>query len=83
MRRWLDLLPPDVSVPEILQEAASLTDYAVLTCYPGDLEPVDEEEYREALRSAEAVLSWAEETIQTLRNPPQASENQSEETCSP
>jgi HEPN domain-containing protein len=83
IRRLLDLLPPDLPVPEIVQDAASLTDYAVLTRYPGDLEPVGEEEYQEAIRSAEAVLSWTEETIQTLRNPPQAPENQSEETIKP
>jgi hypothetical protein len=64
-----------------LQDAASLTDYAVLSRYPGDLEPVDEEEYQEALRLAEAVLAWAEETIHDFRNPPQESENQTEEGC--
>ena len=37
-----------------------LTDYAVLTRYPADLEPVTEEEYLETVRLAEAVVSWAE-----------------------
>ena len=80
IRRLLDLLPPDLSVLEDVQNAASLTDYAVLTRYPGDLEPVNEEEYQEALRLAEAVLSWAERSIQSrLENIPEETENQAGE----
>jgi hypothetical protein len=72
--------PPDLSVLEDVQNAASLTDYAVLTRYPGDLEPVNEEEYQEALRLAEAVLSWAERSIQSrLENIPEETENQAGE----
>ena len=50
-------------MPEEVQAAASLTDYAVAARYPGDFEPVDDTEYREAIRLAEAVVSWAESTI--------------------
>ncbi len=64
IRMLLDLLPPDLTLPVEIQDAASLTDYAVFSRYPGDLEPVDEEEYQEALRLAEAVVSWAEKIIQ-------------------
>lgn len=78
IRRLLDLLPADLAVPEDIQEAASLTDYAVLTRYPGDLEPVDNEEYQEAIRLAETVLSWAEQTIQdNVRNILESSEETS------
>ncbi|MCP4702735.1 MAG: HEPN domain-containing protein [Gammaproteobacteria bacterium] len=59
----LDLLAEYVSVPEEIREAASLTDYAVITRYPGAAEPVDEEEYKEAVNLAEAVVSWAEKII--------------------
>jgi len=59
----VDLLPEGISVPGELQHAASLTDYAVISRYPGVSEPVDEEECREAIRLAEAVLSWAESTV--------------------
>jgi len=36
---------------------------------PGDEEPLGEDEYRNALRLAEAVLGWAEEL--TTHNDPQ------------
>jgi HEPN domain-containing protein len=59
----LDLLPDDLSLPAEVKEAPGLTDYAVLTRYPGDLEPVTKEEYLESLRIAEAVVQWAEKIV--------------------
>ena len=64
IRTLLDLLPQEVIVPEEIEEAASLTDYAVTSRYPGDFESVDEEEYKEAVRLAETVVLWAERIIQ-------------------
>jgi HEPN domain-containing protein len=64
IRTLLDLLPRDVIPPQEVDSAASLTDYAVTSRYPGDFESVDEEEYKEAVRLAETVLLWAEKTIQ-------------------
>ena len=59
--RWLlDLLPPDLPVPDAGQDAAHLTDYAVMARYPGALEPVEDVEYREAVQVAEGVLAWDE-----------------------
>jgi HEPN domain-containing protein len=55
----LDLLPQDLLLPSEVEAAAILTDYAVLTRYPGNLEPVTEEEYHEAVRLAEVVVHWA------------------------
>jgi HEPN domain-containing protein len=52
-----------VNPQEEAKEAAILTDYAVLTRYPGDLEPVTEEEYLEAIRIAETMVQWAEKII--------------------
>ena len=63
IRTLLDLLPQDINPPIEVKETASLTDYAVLSRYPGDLEPVTEEEYRKALRLAETVVKWAEGAI--------------------
>ena len=63
IRMLLDLLPDGISVPEEVEDAASLTDYSVMTRYPGDVEMVDEKEYREALNLAETVVSWAEDII--------------------
>jgi HEPN domain-containing protein len=63
IRTLLDLLPQDVFPPREVKETASLTDYAVLSRYPGDLEPVTEEEYRKTLYLAEIVVKWAEGII--------------------
>jgi HEPN domain-containing protein len=59
----MDLLPEDLNLPEEANRAPILTDYAVLTRYPGDLEPVTEEEYQEAVRIAETVIHWAEKMV--------------------
>ena len=59
----LSLLPQDVTKPPEVQEAASLTEYSVSSRYPGDLEPISEEEYQEAVRLAEFIVRWAEEII--------------------
>ena len=59
----LDLLPPDIILPAPVRQAVSLTEYAVSSRYPGDLEPVEEKEYREAVGLAEAVVSWAESMV--------------------
>ena len=61
--RLAELLPRGISVPREVEDAASLTDYAVTTRYPGVSEPVDEEEYQGAVRLAEEVLAWAERMV--------------------
>ena len=61
----VELLPPDVSRPAFLREAANLTDYAVTLRYPPTRESVDEEEYLEAVRLAEAVVAWAKDYLAT------------------
>jgi len=63
IRRLIDLLPAKLDIPGEIQDAASLTDYAVSSRYPGDFEPVDEDEHREAVRLAEAVVSWVADLI--------------------
>jgi len=60
----LDLMPADVPVAADLRAAAKLTDYAVMSRYPGDYPPVTEEEYRDALRHARTVVSWARRMVQ-------------------
>jgi HEPN domain-containing protein len=64
IRTLLDLLPQELVAPQEIEDAASLTDYAVTSRYPGDFESVDEEEYKEAVRLAETVVLWAERIIQ-------------------
>jgi hypothetical protein len=50
-------------VPEDLWQADRLSDYAILTRYPGNPHPVDETEYRWAVGLAEQVVRWAEGVI--------------------
>lgn len=57
-----------IAVPPHVREAVALTDYAVTTRYPGDWDPVDEEEYREAVRLAEATYNWVLEEIEKRAN---------------
>lgn len=65
IRILLDLLPHDVLPPPDVEDAAGLTDYAVISRHPGDLESVEEEEYMEALRLADIVIHWAETVIRS------------------
>ena len=59
----LDLLPDYIAIPDSVQESAILSDYAVITRYPHDLEPVDTDEYLKAVEIADSVLSWAERIL--------------------
>jgi HEPN domain-containing protein len=59
----LDLLHEAVSIPSEVEDAASLTDYAVMTRYPGDTEPVDSVEYQQAVRLARIVLEWVQQLL--------------------
>lgn len=52
-----------IEIPEEIQRAIDLTDYAVETRYPGEREPVTKEEYEEALTIAEVVHNWASSII--------------------
>ena len=49
-----------IPLPQDVKDAEVLTSYAWEARYPGLYEPVTEEEYREAVGLAEAVLAWAE-----------------------
>ncbi len=63
IRTPLDHLPREVIAPQEVENAASLTDYAVISRHPGDFESIDEKEYKETVRLAEIVVLWAERTI--------------------
>ena len=63
IRILLDLLPDSSEASEAVQDAAGLSEYAVSTRYPGDLEPVTEEEHIEAVRLAGIVVDWAKTLI--------------------
>ena len=65
IKTLLELLSSRVEIPSPVREAASLTDYAVMSRYPALIEPVTEEEYHEAVKLAEAVISWAESLVKS------------------
>jgi HEPN domain-containing protein len=67
IRTLLELLPQDVTPSQEIQGASILTDYAVISRYPGDFEPVTEDEHQEAFRLAEAVVKWAEGIIKGMK----------------
>ena len=61
----LDLLKSArVDLPLEVDESFVLTQYAVETRYPGEWEPVTDEEARSALKVAAQVLAWVEAQIE-------------------
>ena len=50
-------------IPENINQAKLLTAYAVDARYPGDYEPANKEEYKEALKIAEDVFKWLDNII--------------------
>ena len=65
LRKLLDGLEQKaLTVPEEVQEADKLSIYAVQTRYPGIYARVTETKYAEAVKVAEAVVTWAGTLIQ-------------------
>lgn len=56
----LDRAAKELFIPSYLYDGISLTDYAVHARYPAEREPIQEEEYHEAIRLAETFVQWAE-----------------------
>jgi HEPN domain-containing protein len=52
-----------IEIPAEVERVIDLTDYAVEARYPGEREPISEEEYEEALKLAEAIFDWVSKTI--------------------
>ena len=52
-----------ISLPEQIRATAELFDYAVEARYPAPIEPVTEDEYKEAVAIGETVVSWVENPI--------------------
>ena len=51
----LELLPQDIDVPDEVKSATILTDYAVISRYPGEYEPLSFSDARQAVRLARRV----------------------------
>ncbi len=61
----IDLLKANgVDVPPIVDDPFELTQYAVITRYHGEWEPVTKDETRKALEQATIVLKWVKDTIE-------------------
>jgi len=58
-----------ITVPDEIKDSSSLTAYAVSTRYPGDFEPVDEQEYQVTLETAEKIFNWVQKIIEDEINP--------------
>ena len=58
-----------MEVPEELQNAKILTSYAIETRYPGDYEPVGEDDHLKAVKIAEKVLKWVEKKMEKEQPP--------------
>jgi HEPN domain-containing protein len=48
----------NIQVPQEIEETVILNDYAVETRYPGEYEPVNEEEYFAAIKLATEAVRW-------------------------
>jgi HEPN domain-containing protein len=59
----LGLVANHVSLPSNVVACSTRTDYAVTTRYPGVYEPVNNDEYEDAIKIAEAVVQWSEQMI--------------------
>lgn len=57
----------DEEIPARIREAVQLNNYAVITRYPGMVEPITREEYEEALALAEGVVRWVEKRLQVYQ----------------
>jgi len=65
LRVLYDLLPGDLDPPPEVEEAVGLSDYAVVSRYPGEFEAVSPEDYREAVRLTRAVVEWVRRVVIT------------------
>ena len=54
----------NISVPDFIKDARSLTRYAFTTRYPDDYIPVSLEEYEEAYEIAVRVYKWAKGIVE-------------------
>jgi len=55
----VELLPDEIERTPALLDAVTLTEYATVFRYPGEIEPITEEEYRHLLAMATKVVRWA------------------------
>jgi HEPN domain-containing protein len=66
LQRLVELIPDVLNQRDLLIAATPLTEYAVITRYPGEIEPVQAERYQRLLRLAERVYAWAITVLETV-----------------
>ena len=59
----IDELKKFTDIPEKINEATELTNYAVQTRYPGEYDEITKEEYEKAVKIAKDCLDWVENKI--------------------
>ena len=59
----ISLLPPEFQSLSVIKEAVILTPYAVLTRYPGEMEPVTAKKHSEAVMIATCAVEWIQAYI--------------------
>ena len=67
LRLLVDLLPVPLRTDPLLEPSVALTDYAVTTRYPGEMEAPGPTELAEAIRLARAVVRWAGDQVRAHR----------------
>lgn len=63
LKELLSELRNHLEVPDCMEQAVILTDYAHQFRYPGLEEPATKQEYKAAVALAEQVVHWAESVI--------------------
>ena len=53
-----------INLPEDIKDAAGLTEYAVARRYPGAMEPVTHQEYKQAVSLATQVVCWSQSLVE-------------------
>ncbi|HRG45872.1 MAG TPA: HEPN domain-containing protein [Leptospiraceae bacterium] len=64
--KLFSLLESHLKISDEFRSADLLTRYATKTRYPGEYEPLTEDDYQEALLIAKRIYHWAEESIGLL-----------------
>jgi HEPN domain-containing protein len=54
------------TVPDEINDAVILNDYAIQTRYPGEYTPIEKNEYNEAIMVAENCVNWIKNKIKTM-----------------
>jgi len=63
IQRLVELLPGRLDQRDLLIAATSLTEFAIIARYPGEMQPVTTVRFQRLLQIAEQVYEWAENIL--------------------